>query len=259
MKTPFFLLSILLFFMVSCAQSKKETSKQNEELQLQKPKYMDQVTETVLKLNIEMERCYSDYIIEQELPYTQNEKLIVIPVFESLEDEYHFELNNHIAIINSKTGDIKSKYFENFKTNGWVSDAVKLSNIILDTVYYKVSENKTAFGIKTSFRGQSKANPYDYDMVTLYIKDNNTIKPILKNFIIFENKGEWDTECVGEFTTKDNKLVISQNKTNDYFDILVNQRTTISTMYKDENGDCDEKSEKKTKIFTLKYTNEKYK
>ena len=73
---------------------------------------MDQATQTVLKLNIEMERCYSDFIIEQELPYTLNEKLIVIPEFLSLEDEHHFELNNHIAIIDSKTGEIKGKYFD---------------------------------------------------------------------------------------------------------------------------------------------------
>lgn len=265
MKSQIFFYTFLILCFNSCGQNHRQSNKQNtlkektQEEQVKKPKYMDQVTETVLKMNIELERCYSDYIIEQELPYSSNEKLIVIPEFETLEDEYHFELNTHIAIIDSKTGKIKNKYFESSKTNGWVSNMIKLSNITIDTTFYKVSENKTAFAIKTSFIGQSKANPYDYDIITLFVSDKDSIVPILKNFMVLESKGVLGNECNGRFTTKKCVLTVSNSKTNNYFDINIKQTTINSTTYKSDNGDCDEKEESIVNSQTLKFVNGKYK
>ena len=128
----------------------------------------------------------------------------------------------------------------------------------MDTIYYKISENKTAFSIKTSFMGLSRANPYEYTMITWYIKDDDSIIPVLKNYITFESKGEWDTKCAGTFNTKNNELIVSKNQTNGYFDIQVKQSISNSTAYEREDGGCDEKEEKHTNTLTLKFINGKY-
>ena len=72
------------------------------------------------------------------------------------------------------------------------------------------------------------------------------------------SRGEWDTNCTGEFIDVKSTLIISRKKTNEYFDILVKSKITESKAYIDENGDCDSKDKMTAKTSVLKFNGEKY-
>ncbi|MCF6351925.1 MAG: hypothetical protein L3J06_02840, partial [Cyclobacteriaceae bacterium] len=197
-------------------------------------------------------------IVHKELPNNLNETIMVIPEIVD-EGEQYFELNSYILIVNSVTGKITHQFFESSKTNNWVSDAVKLVEITIDTAPYKVTDNNRAFGIRVRYVGSSQANPYENETISLFIKSKNALKNILKNYDVMVSSGEWNTNCAGEFMDENKVLIISKNKTNNHYDILVKNKIIETISYEDVNGDCDYNKEITTIKTVLNFNGKKYK
>ncbi|MCF6360042.1 MAG: hypothetical protein L3J29_04690, partial [Cyclobacteriaceae bacterium] len=197
-------------------------------------------------------------IVHKELPNNLNETIMVIPEIVD-EGEQYFELNSYILIVNSVTGKIVHQYFESSKTNSWVSDAIKLVEITIDTAPYNVKDNIRAFGIRVRYVGSSQANPYENETISLFIKSENTLKNILKKYDVMNSGGEWDTNCAGKFIDENKVLIISENMTNTYVDILVKSKIIESKSYIDENGDCDSTEKITTEKTLLKFNGKEYK
>ena len=85
------------------------------------------------------------------------------------------------------------------------------------------------------------------------------IKKILNNYEILYNGGEWDTDCVGEFIDERKVFIISTDKTNGFFAILVKSKITETTNYIDENNECNSIDKVKTEKTTLKFNGYEYK
>lgn len=182
----------------------------------------------------------TDLIASKTIPNNTEETIVVIPeVYD--ESDHYFELNNHTVIVNNQTGEITHKYFEDSKTNLWVSDAIMLQEITIDTAPYNITNEKRAFGVRVKYIGSSRANPYTQETITLFIENGNELKKILSNFSTIDYTGEWDTDCIGEFLETNKVLIMSQDTTNKYYDILVNSKITTTINFKDENGNCDSK------------------
>jgi len=214
--------------------------------------------DTVLKnLKIKKEKCKTDLVVLKEIPNNPEEIILVIPEIVD-EGEQYFELNSYILIVNKETGKITHKYFESSKTNQWVSDAITMSEITIDTAPYNITDHKRAFGINVRYVGSSHANPYEKETISLFVKSENELKNILKNFVLLVDRGEWDTDCAGEFTNLKNTLFLSKEKTNNYFDILVESKITETIAYKDKNGNCDSKEKSTTKKIILKFDGKVY-
>ena len=188
-----------------------------------------------------------------------SETILLIPEIEEEEEGCCFELNSYILIIDTRTGEIKHKYFESSKTNNWSSDAVALSDIIIDTIPYPISENDKAFGVQVNHIGMSKPNPYSSSSLSLFIKSGNTLKKVLKNYDVKDYGGEWDTNCYGEFINTEKTLSISNTKTNGYYDIFVKTITTEIKNYEDSNGVCKTKKVPSSVNTTLKFNGKAYK
>lgn len=193
------------------------------------------------------------------LPNRPNEAIVVIPeIVEGSEEEHYFTLNTHIAYVNIENKQVLFHYFESAETNGWISDAIRLDEIKIDTAPYTITKNERAFGIKTHFIGSSRVNPYVSDQLSLFMIKNNSIQKILDNFEVLYGGGEWDGNCKGEFINEKKILIISEEKTNTYFDILVKHKITESIAFIDENGDCDNKNTVTTKTSVLKFDGNSY-
>ncbi|WP_143273659.1 hypothetical protein [Aquimarina sp. MAR_2010_214] len=199
----------------------------------------------------------NDLIISKALPNNAKEIIIVIPEIVD-EEEHYFELNSYILIVNNETGKIINTYFESSTTNNWVSDAVVLTKITIDTAPYKISEKNRAFGIRVHYYGMSKANPYSNTTISLFIKSKNTLKRILKNYDVMDYGGEWDTDCIGEFIDHKKTLIITASKTNSYYNILAKNKITKTKNYIDKNNDCDSMEKVTTMKTVLKYNGEEY-
>ena len=192
-------------------------------------------------------------------PNNPNEAIVVIPeIVEGSEEEGYFLLNTHIAIVDLNTKSITHHYFESHKTNGWISDAIRIDKIEIDTAPYFVKENTRAFGVRITFIGSSQVNPYFIKTLSLYVKEQQEIKNVLHNFSVEDNTGEWDGNCKGNFTDINKTLILSANKTNNYFDILVKQKTLQTTTSLSDEGDCYDDEEILESKFVLKFDGSKY-
>ncbi|WP_215224676.1 PA3715 family protein [Echinicola shivajiensis] len=188
------------------------------------------------------------------LPNSPNEAVVVIPeIAEGSEEEGYFELNAHIAFVNIENEQVLYHYFESAETNGWISDAIMLKEITVDTAPYTIIENERAFGIKTHFVGSSRVNPYKSDRLSLYIIADNSLQNVLHNYEVNKGTGGWDGDCEGEFASEEKTLIILEERSNGYFDIMVKSKITNSIAFKDENGDCDSKDTITTKTSVLKF------
>jgi len=212
----------------------------------------------IQQLNLEQLKINKDFVSTKIQPHNSNETIVVIPEI-GLEAEDIFELNSYILLVNNITKKITHKYIESSNTNGWISDAIILSKIAIDTAPYIVSENTRAFGIQVYHYGMSRPNPYSNKTISLFVKSGDSLKKVLHNYDIVNSRGEWDTNCAGEFTDVKSTLIFSSEKTNGYFDILVKSKITESKAYIDENGDCDAKDKITTKTNWLKFNGEEYK
>lgn len=210
------------------------------------------------QLNLKVTKCKLDLVATKTRPNNPEETIMVIPEIVA-EDEHYFELNSHILIVDSKTGEIKSRFFESSVTNGWYSDAVKLVEISIDTAPYNVKSDTRAFGVKVRYLGSSQANPYAKETISLFVEHEDGLKQILKNFSVQEYHGEWDTNCAGEFTEVTKILTMSKKVSNGYADIIVKTTTSNSIAFVNENDACDEKETISKKSEVLTFENGGYK
>lgn len=190
-------------------------------------------------------------------PENPNETFLVIPEIVD-EGEQYFELNSHIIITDNRTGKITHDFFESHQTNQWVSDAIEMRDITIDTALYPLSEVKKAYGIKVDFLGMSRVNPYSNETWSLFIKSGNTLEKILSNYAIKDFGGEWDGNCAGEFVSEEKIVFLGTQKTKGYFDLFVNKKITESKDYKNEEEDCQTVNSYHIKNSILKFDGTKY-
>ncbi|MEE9361222.1 MAG: hypothetical protein V3U92_01340 [Cellulophaga sp.] len=217
------------------------------------------IESVIQQLNLDKLKIKTDFISSKVQPHNPNETIVVIPEIAGDYDEHHFVLNSYIVLVNNTTGKITHKYFESSKTNDWESDALILSEITIDTAPYILAENKRAFGIRVFHYTMSQPNPYSNKNISLFVKSGDTLKNILKNYNVMNSRGRWDTDCVGKSTDIKSTLIISKEKTNGYFNILVKSKIIKTTNFEDENGDCDDKEKVTTDETLLKFNGEEYK
>lgn len=215
------------------------------------------INNVIQQLNLEKSKIKTDLIVSEKLPNNPNETIVVLPEIVD-ESEHYFELNSHILIVNNTTGKITHKYFESSKTNGWVSDAIQLREITIDTAPYNLTETNRAFGVRVRYVGSSQVNPYENETISLFVKLENYLKNVLYNFDVINDTGAFNEHCVGEFADVENTLHMATKKTNGYFDILVKSKVTESESFINKNGDCDSKDIITTKTKWLKFNGKKY-
>lgn len=187
-----------------------------------------------------------------------NETIFVLPEIVEEGEEY-FTLNTHIVIYNNDLQKITHKYFESHKTNDWVSDAIRLDKLEIDTAPYLVNDVTRAFGVRVHYFGSSRVNPYYKQTLSLFVKENEKLKNILHNYSTEENNGEWDGNCEGEFHSEKKTIIVNDDKTNGYFDFIVKNTITKTTNFETEIGDCDYNEEIKRETSVLKFDGNKYK
>lgn len=214
------------------------------------------ISNAISQLNLDPENLKEELISSQFLKHN-NETIIVLPEIVEEAEEF-FTLNTHIVIYKNDTNQITHTYFESYKTNTWVSDAIRLDQLAIDAVPYPIDKSTKAFGVRVHYFGSSRVNPYYHQTLSLFVKNEQSLKKILSNFSLEENTGEWNGSCEGEFNNQKNTLSISEKMTNGYFDFEVKQTLTHTTNFVSDIGDCDEKTTEKTEQYTLKFNGSIY-
>ncbi|MFC5048383.1 hypothetical protein ACFSTE_13600 [Aquimarina hainanensis] len=215
------------------------------------------IDRVIQQLNLDKQKIKEEFVVSKVQPHNPNETIVVIPEVAGEDDEHLFELNSYIVLVDNTTQKITHTYFESAKTNGWVSDAIILSEISIDTAPYIVTQDTRAFGIRVFYYSMSQPNPYSNKTISLFIKSGETLKEVL-HYDVENYGGEWDTQCEGSSTNIKNILIMSEEKTNQYFDIVVKSNITQSKTYIDKNGECNEESKTTSETRVLQFNGTEY-
>ena len=135
-------------------------------------------TKVCNNLDLNIEDCYLSLVSQKVMPSDPSKSIIVLPKIVEKEDDY-FILDSYILIVENITGKILSKYFESHTTNNWTSDAIEIESIKVDTAPYNLNKSTRAFGIRVSYSGPSRVNPYSEETLSLFIEREEKIIPVL--------------------------------------------------------------------------------
>jgi hypothetical protein len=188
-------------------------------------------------LQIDLENVDRDLSIEKPMRYLP--EMMAYAVLEKVgESDYaeegHHTYKCHVVLYNASDKIITNRYvIENLE-----SDAIRLSKVSLDFAPYMVQSNKRAFGLRISYSGASRVNPYEEEKLTLFVQEKDKLVPVLKDFTSYLSTGDWDTNCAGEFNEKRAVFVLEPTSSNGFFDMKVNYKA-IKTINKPVSGDCE--------------------
>ncbi|MEZ4778742.1 MAG: hypothetical protein R2786_05095 [Flavobacteriaceae bacterium] len=193
------------------------------------------------------------------LPNSPNEAVVVVPEIAAGNPEEDFSLNTHIAIVNVQNKDITHRYYESHKTNGWVSDAIRLDEIGIDFPAISVNEKTNPIEVKVRYYGSSRVNPYYQETISLFVKEGENLKKIMHHFTVEKSVGEIDGPCTGTTFSEKKAFIMEKEKTNGFFDISI-QNTLVKTIdFEDENGECQSKDTTSHEFSLLKFDGTQYK
>jgi hypothetical protein len=149
------------------------------------------LSKVLKQLNLKESDVQESLYVEKIIPYNRSLTIMVIPKIETKEiDEYKnsfYEFSLYIIIVENKTGEIKSKFYE---SKALTSDAIVLSGIEIDTASYDINKLDRTFGVRINYSGSSQPNPFNKTELSLFTENKINLKRVLKNYPISEFHGE---------------------------------------------------------------------
>ena len=209
------------------------------------------IDNVVKNLSLKADAVNAEFTVTKLHPENKNATLVLLALPQG-EDEDALTFDIYLVLADTKTGSILCSLAEKER---YTSDAIRLTGFQIDTAPYKLAANVRAIGIRASYTGSSRPNPFGEETLSLYIQQGKTFAKVLHDFVTYQSTGEWDTNCAGNFSSSKSVLVILPEKTNGYNNIQVNTKTT-DTENVAQNEDCissDTETKSSSKlIFNLK-------
>lgn len=208
------------------------------------------------QLDLKPDQINQDLYVEKVLPYAEDQIVAVVPkISDKDEDDGWYEYDSYIIVADKQSGKILQQFYEK---DAWTSDAVRLTEISIDTGLYILNSATRAFGIRVHYTGSSRPNPYGHTDLSLFMPKNNTLKRILKNYSVSDYSGEWDTKCTGEFQNESSSVSIDRkNIHNGFYDLKIKNSIKRIKSFP-VNDDCKEKITERHTFKILKYNGEEY-
>lgn len=214
------------------------------------------------RLKLHPDSCHTDLICIKALPHRPGQAVVVIPAYASRFEEegyMYYALDGHIAVADTQSGRIWYYLHQKASENGWESmNPEKLYGLYIDTAPYILAPGVRAFGIRAEFHGPSQMNPHGYTLFSLYLPQNATLKPLLNQLQTSLYSGERGQHCAALINRTQVSLIMSEEKHEGFFDIILNREISESTYYL-LNGECEVKKESRHEKQVLRYQNGIYK
>ncbi len=210
-------------------------------------------------LKVKEKDLLSDKICLKVIPNQKEKVIILLPVITNRDPECEecFVIDNNIVVWNKTTKSIETKYT---KKSEWTSDAMRFNELKIDTGLYYLNKSTRAFGIRYSYSGSSRVNPFGSDCINLYYFKNNEIIEVLHDFELEKYRGDngGNEGCKDAwYETSKSVFIITDKLTTKFNDI------TVKTKFKDftYDSDCEKEIIKKesTKNSILKFDEKQHK
>lgn len=108
------------------------------------------------------------------------------------DDAGTFDLD--LAILNASNAKPIATYH---KPGAYNSDAVRLDDVRIDTARYRLTPDVRAFGLRAKFVHSSQAIPYEKTDLALYVREGDSLRPVLEGLVVFKDNGEFVNNCEG--------------------------------------------------------------
>lgn len=159
----------------------------------------------------------------------------------------------HLYKINDQKQNVVASYHD---PASYVSDAVALTGIQLDTAAYRLNPKQRALGLRIEYRNGSQVFPYAPVHLNLYNFEKK--QKILSELPVELYRGENDMHCKNQWEEQNAVLQMLNQKTKGYADIRVNMTRKHYATHAVQ-GQCkDLPTKEDSKSFTLKYDGKQY-
>lgn len=238
------------------AKLEKDSLQLMSETSEEQPEENTYIATALKELNINYEDCHTSYITEKVLPYDTDKSVVVIPKIAEKDEADCYSMDAYIVVIDHHTKEIVHQFYEK---KAWTSDAMQFKGITIDTAPYKLNSSVRAFGVKVSYEGSSRVNPYYETLMSLFVPQGKKLVRIMKDYPVSLSRGEFGVGCEGYSENTGTIFIMSEKQTNGYNDIIT-KGTIETTVYKnnDEGDDCEENISTEYKTDTIKYQEGKY-
>lgn len=175
------------------------------------------------------------------------------PASDDVNDGGMFDLE--LSIVNSTNDQTLVTYRKNEAYN---SDAIGFEGLVIDTARYKLAPDVRAFGLRSDFGHRSSTMPYSKTDLALYLREGETLRPVLEGLVVSKNTGEWMGNCTGQGADIRRTVDIGKSSHNGFADLIVTTSTTVMKSVK-SGEECGDKTTDLKKIqITLSYDGKQY-
>lgn len=165
--------------------------------------------------------------------------VVVLPIRRAAWGADATELDLDVLVVqqadngNTERATIVSRLFE---PSALSEVALRIGDIKLDTARYAIAPDVRAFGLRITLRGPSRPNFYSGETLTLYVPQGPKLAKVLDALEVAQDRGEWDTNCAGNFESVRGTLSVAGDMSNGYADLLLRQSRSLtrSTMQGEE-------------------------
>ncbi len=160
-----------------------------------------------------------------------------------------------VLVADSASGTIVA---HRYQPNAITDDAIRFSDIALDTARYQLTPAIRAFGVRVSHEGASRPNPYGETSLSLYVLEGDTLRPVLDSIAVDHATGEWNMRCEGSYDSTTRTIAMGPAGRDGYASLKIAEKTVHSDtrMVKDE---CVSKeAAPKQSSVMLEYRNGRY-
>ncbi|VVD65120.1 hypothetical protein PPN31114_00308 [Pandoraea pneumonica] len=179
--------------------------------------------------------------------------ILPLPQKGSTDDDKVYDVE--VLVADSQTGKIIAHSFER---SAITSDAVQLRSLSLDTAPWRLTPQVLAFGVRATYEGSSRVNPYSQTTLSLYVVDGAKLRKVVNNLSTQQGGGEWDGNCAGSFSDTSRAVSVGPEGKVGYAKLIVSEKT-VTTTNKPSRNDCASKeSTSKSANVTLEYDGAQY-
>jgi hypothetical protein len=166
--------------------------------------------------------------------------IVVLPLPRPGSEPDHIEFDLDVLVVqqadngNTERMTIASRVLE---PKALVHDAMRLEEIRIDTARYRLNGEARAFGVRVRYQGSSRANPYANETLSLYVPQGARLAKVLDSVETRLQRGEWDTNCAGNFENVSATLSIAPTLSNGYADLML-QSTRVDSVKVAQGDEC---------------------
>lgn len=165
----------------------------------------------------------AQYSVCKASPVDPNRTLAALAFVESGDEEDGATYG--LEVLTAVGGRVEQHVYESAAIE---SDAVRFEGLSLDTARYNLTPTLRAFGVRASYVGSSRVNPFSSTELSLYVLDGAKPRKVLNKLEVQRSGGEWDGNCQGEFYDTTSSLAIDKTLSHGYAGLAVTEKTVGS-------------------------------